>query len=64
MGLDFPYVEDAAGEAYGEGVWSNAVAMVVALVGHGFTLVRRNKTKVRLGLLNFFRQPLDKCLPL
>ena len=29
-GLEFPLVEDADGEEYGEGTWSNAVAMVKA----------------------------------
>ena len=31
--LEFPLVEDADGEEYGEGTWSNAVAMVKALAG-------------------------------
>ena len=47
--LEFPLVEDADGEEYGEGTWSNAVAMVKALAGDGFTLIRRNKNRVRLG---------------
>ena len=29
-GLEFPLVEDADGEEYGEGTWSNVVAMVKA----------------------------------
>ena len=29
-GLEFPFVEDADGEEYGEGTWSNAGAMVKA----------------------------------
>ena len=48
-GLEFHLVEDADGEEYGEGTWSNAVAMVKALAGDGFTLIRRNKNRVRLG---------------
>ena len=49
-GLEFLLVEDADGEEYGEGTWSNAVAMVKALAGDGFTLIRRNRNRVRLAV--------------
>ena len=59
-GLEFPLVEDADGEEYGEGTWSNAVVMVKALAGDGFTLIRRNRNRVRLG--TFFCSVMDKRL--
>lgn len=46
--LEFPYLEDSEGEAFGEATWSNAIAMVKGLVGQDFTLVRRNHNRVRL----------------
>ena len=60
--LEFPLVEDADGEEYGEGTWSNAGrwTIVKALAGDEFTLIRRNKNRVRLG--TFFCSVVDKRL--
>ena len=58
--LEFPLLEDVDGEEYGEGTSSNAVPMVKALAGDGFTPIRRNKNRVMLG--TFFCSVMDKRL--
>lgn len=46
MELKFPNLEDTSEQAFGEATWENALDMVRALIGHGYTLARRNKVKV------------------
>ena len=46
--MSFPRLEDEAEQDSGESTWDNAVDMVIACVGHGYHLKRRNKVKVGL----------------
>eukprot|EP00904_Undaria_pinnatifida_P007815 jgi/Undpi1/4163/HiC_scaffold_16.g07530.m1 len=44
--MSFPRLEDKADQDFGEATWKNAVDMVIAYVGHGYDLTRRNKVKL------------------
>lgn len=74
--IQFPYVGDRPGQAFGEATWDNAVDTVIAPVGRRYKLKRRNKIKVSLknlktaagaGLLRpffYFRPTYTTDLPL
>ena len=49
--MSFPHLEDEAEQDFGEATWDNAVDVVIAYVGHGYDLKRRNKVKVGLETL-------------
>lgn len=44
-----PAAEPGEQFEHGERTWTNAYAMVVEVVGHGFNLRRVNKNRVRVG---------------
>eukprot|EP00904_Undaria_pinnatifida_P002644 jgi/Undpi1/12380/HiC_scaffold_5.g02052.m1 len=47
--MSFPRLEDEAEQDFGESTWENAVDLVIAYVGHGYDLKRRNKVKLHSG---------------
>eukprot|EP00904_Undaria_pinnatifida_P012885 jgi/Undpi1/8727/HiC_scaffold_25.g11191.m1 len=55
--MSFPRLEDEAEQDFGEATWENAVDMVIAYVGHGYDLKRRNKVKLGCGFLVAFNWP-------